>query len=362
MTNTPTSIPTDIPSEKKQISPEQKQKAAQLVAEKREKDRAAAKERLEGLTWEQLSPMEKTLLEGALQKDTVEDGVRRIYDNMHHTTGWTYCAGDGSVSGSPFTRGGKTVGMCQGYREAFADALTSYDALRKKTGSEPVKNGKLEIKPGNDLSNKLFCTKEGLTLMGGLKGNVYCKVNGKTSELMADGIDTINRFVFQYHWTLNVNGVFYDPIFPGTIGGAKDNVEWELGGPGQKKYMSDDGNRFVPNRNRGSTNGEFATTFIWVTDWPVFAAIVDAMRHLYNPSEDDPNKKDIDAILTGKKASTWSKNQHQWHDLAQKIVQENVKDQDTFLTVATAANDPMLGFLTKAQFEAMRKILDLAAK
>jgi hypothetical protein len=359
MSNSPTNIPTDIPPEQKQTSKEQIQKAAKLVAEKRQKDLAAAKERLEGLTWDQLSPMEKTLLDGALQKQTVDEGVQQVYHNMHHKTGWTYMASDraGTGSGPAFTRGGKTVGMCQGYREAFSDALTSYDALRKKTGSEAVKNGKLEIKPGNDLSDKLFCTKEGLTLMGGLKGNVYWKVNGKTSELMADGIDTINRFVFQYHWTVNVNGLTYDPIFPGTIGGWQDGVEWVLGGPGKNKYMSDDGNRFVPNRERGSTKGEFATTFIWVTDWPAFATTVKTMERLYTWEKDE-----IDEILAGKEASMWSKDQRQWYDSAKQMVQKNVKDQDTFLTVATAANDPMLGFLTKEQFAAVTNILDLAAK
>jgi hypothetical protein len=349
MTNTPINIPTDIP-------PEQKLKVALLVAEKLpkkapdEKDLAADKERLEGLTWEKLSDMEKTLLDGALQKDTVEEGVQQVYHNMHHKTGWKY-NGSESGKGPAYTRGGKTVGMCQGYREAFADVLRSYDALRKKTGKAAIKEGKLDVE--QDFIDAYFCTRQGLTLMGGLKGNVYCKV-GRDGTLLEDGIDTINRFVFNQHWTLKVNGVFYDPIFESITATGQDNVEWTLAA-GTDRYLADDGSRFVRDNARPSPNGEFKFTFIWVTDWQLFTVTVNGMEHLYTRE-----KKDIDEILSGKEASTWSADQKESHGLAEQIVQEYVSDRDTFLKVVTAASHPDSNLLNTEQFEGVKNILDLA--
>ena len=192
--------------------------------------------------------------------------------------------------------------------------------------------------------------------MGGLKGNVYCKVNGNNSELLEDGIDTINRFVFSGHWTLSANGVFYDPIFESITASGEQNIEWKLGKNGPTKYLADDGkSRFVPNLARKSTKGEFFTNFIWVTDWPVFAVTLNGMEHLYTE-----HKEDIDEMLAGKRSSNWSADQREWHDLAQKIVREYVSEQDTFLMVATAGIETRL--LTNAQFAGVTNILNLAAK
>jgi hypothetical protein len=347
MANTPTNIPTNIQAD---IRPEQIQKAAKLIAERTLSPvELKDKERLEGLTWEQLSPMEKTLLDGALEKDTVEEGVRQVYQNMHRRTDWKY-KGSEPGKGPAYTRGGKMAGMCQGYRDAFADVLHSYDALRKKTGKAAIKDGKLDVE--QDFIDAYFCTRQGLTLMGGLKGNVYCKV-GSDGTLLENGIDTINRFVFNQHWTLKVNGVFYDPIFESITATGQDNVEWTLAA-GTNKYLADDGSRFVRDSARPSPNGEFKFTFIWVTDWPLFAGTVNGMEHLYTRE-----KEDIDEILAGK-SSRWSDDQKEWHDLAQKMVQENVSDRDTFLKVVTAASPPDSDLLNEEQFEGVKNILDLA--
>ena len=324
-----------------------------MLAEKLGPSRPAENERLAELTWENLSEMERTLLDGALQKDTVDEGVRQVYENMHRRTGWKYNGSESGVSGAAYTRGGKTVGMCEGYRNAFADALASYNSLRKKTGSEAVKNGNLQIK--SDSFIEYFCTRQGLTLMGGLKGNVYCRV-GSDGTLLENGIDTINRFVFNGHWTLNVNGVTYDPIFESITATGQENVEWTLA-VGTNRYLAENGSRFVRDYSHPSPNGEFKFNFIWVTDWPLFAVTVNGMEHLYTRE-----KKDIDEILAGKEPSKWSADQKEWHDLAKKMVEEYVSDRATFLTVVTAAANVDSALLNEEQFEGVKNILDLAAR
>jgi hypothetical protein len=350
MTDKPTEISTDIPPERK---------AATLIAGKMPnlsdaKDPAVEKKRLEELTYETLTDMEKTLLDGALQKQTAEDGARQVYHNMFHKTGWKYMAGSGKAEGIFYTRKNLKTGMCESYRNAFKEALLCYESLRKKTGSAAVKDAPLNILEGDDLRDLNFCTKQGLTLMGGLKGNVYCMVDG-TGKLLEEGIGTINRFVFTGHWTLSVNGVFYDPIFE-SIGGKEDNVEWKLA-PSPNRYLAPDGkNRFVPNKASIPPNGEFGANFIWVTGWGVFAATVKTMERLYTGHKDE-----IDEILVdGKKTSKWSKDQRQWHDWAQKIVQDSVSEVDTFLMVVTAGYNT--DCVTRPQLASVTKILDLAAK
>ncbi|MEA2312505.1 MAG: hypothetical protein QOE28_2473, partial [Solirubrobacteraceae bacterium] len=77
-----------------------------------------------------LSPMAQTLLEGALEKTGVDAAVRQIYDNMFTKTGWTYNASVANTSGPSYISGGKTSGMCESYRNAFAEILKIYGGLR----------------------------------------------------------------------------------------------------------------------------------------------------------------------------------------------------------------------------------------
>ena len=293
-----------------------------------------------------LSPMEQTLMTGALEQDSVDEAVRQIYDNMHKLTGWQYNASITDISGPSYTKGGKTVGMCESYRNAFAEALKCYDMLRKTHPNNHVRRASLNIELGNTLAPDRFCTRRGLTLMGnGLKGNVYLEVDGRGNPLNK-GIDDINKFVFKGHWTLKVNGVEYDPIFY-SIG--EDNVAQML----NASYEAD-GGRFIANPGAPIPTGEFGATFVWVSDWAQFQSTVATMKSLY-----EKHKKDVDAILSGEKEpreGIISKTDRKCYSEAKKVAKNGVDDQATFRQVVDDASR----FLKASDVTAVGKILDLA--
>ncbi len=220
-----------------------------------------------------LPAMAQTLLEGVLEKKTIDAAIRQIYDNMFQKTGWKYMASEKNISGSSYINGGKTTGMCESYRNAFAEILTVYDRLRPSHPEAAIKNGALNIVLGNDLSNQRFATRQGLTLMGAtaLKGNVYLQVDG-SGNVVAQGLDGVNIFVFYGHWTLKVNGVEYDPIFH-SIG--QDNIGALL----DKDYVGGAGQFFADVSKPIATN-EFGATFIHVTDIAGFRTLLTKIEQL----------------------------------------------------------------------------------
>jgi hypothetical protein len=294
-----------------------------------------------------LSATEKKLLTGALEKATPDEAVRQIYDNMFTLTGWLYKGSAINSNGLAYTQGGEVMGMCESYRNAFQEALRCYKALRKIP-----EDGDPKISRDQSLVDERFCTGRGLTLMGnGLKGNVYLKVNGFATPL-EEGIETINRFVFQGHWRLTVNDVVYDPIFR-SIGG--NPVDLRLEG---KLNMAQDGSCFLPDLGAPSETGEFDSGYIWVTDWKTFEKTVEAMEALY-----DDNTKEVDDILSGKTATkdTFRSDRRSYRK-AKELVKESVGDPATFRKVSALAAHWMVMGLENEQNKAVGKILDLAAK
>jgi hypothetical protein len=185
----------------------------------------------------------------------------------------------------------------------------------------------------------------------GLKGNVSLKVNGYGTRL-EEGIETINRFVFKYHWRLKVNGKVYDPIFHSIDG---DPVEWELEGG---KYEADDGSCFFRDVTAPTELGEFVSTCIWITDWKVFENSVVAMTELYNAY-----KKEVDGILSGSVSTKdMFRSDRTSYRKAKELVKNSVGDPATFRKVAEVGEHYTIGALNKQQVEAVGKILELAAK
>jgi hypothetical protein len=223
-----------------------------------------------------LSAMAQKLLKGALEKDSIDEAVRQIYDNMFRKTGWKYRAGASNTSGRAFIDGTTDVGMCESYRNAFAEIVGIYDRLRKDHSDEAVREGTLDVELGNELSTKRFVTRDGLTLMGKskLKGNVYLDVE-PNGNVLGRGLKEINRFVFSGHWTLKVNENVYDPIFYSI---NVNNVDMILGdgGPsdpnGDRKYGKDEV-QFLATTEKPIPTGEFTGTFIRVSDFPAFLEI-----------------------------------------------------------------------------------------
>jgi hypothetical protein len=234
-----------------------------------------------------LSPMAQSLLEGVLEKNTIDEAVRQIYDNMFQRTGWTYSASTRDTSGKSYIEAGKTSGMCESYRNAFAEIVSTYDRLRPGHPTDAIKNGVLTIELGNDLASQRFATRKGLTLMGAtaLKGNVYLEVDG-SGTVRDRSTDSISTFVFSGHWTLKVNGKEYDPIFHSinqpNVANALD-LEYSYGA-----------GRYLADTSKPVPTGEFGATFVNVTDWATFEATVQAAEKLY-----DDNTGKVEALLSG---------------------------------------------------------------
>jgi hypothetical protein len=303
-------------------------------------------------TIDHLPAMAQTLLEGALEKDTINEAVLQIYDNMFKKTGWKYNASIPNVNGKSYIDGSKTVGMCESYRNAFAAILGIYDELRKNHPTDAVKNGALAIENGDDLVAAKFYTKTGLTLMGttALKGNVYLQVDGEGKTLQ-EGLDTVNTFIFKGHWTLKVNGTEYDPIFyaPGvaTLGKILD------------ANYSDGTARFLADVNKPIPTSEFGATFMQVTDFPAFAARVKAISDFYTA-----NQQDIDWMLQSNFLERWMKGMFVKKNAdivrsGKRIFDAQVTDKAGFQRLFDAAYKAMA--LTRDQKTAYDKVKELAS-
>lgn len=295
-----------------------------------------------------LPPQLQRLLTGALEKRTIDAAVRQIYDNTFTRTGWTYCASATDTDGEKYCDGSKTVGMCESFREAFKYALEQYDKLRCTHPDDAIRNGALTIVQNQKYTGTRLVTKQGLTLMGPtqLKGNVYRRVDG-TGKCAAEGVDAINRFVFCYHWTLDVNGVNYDPIFYSI---QQDNVAATL----DREYFAGDA-VYLADTDKPIGTKEFGATFVHLTDFPTFVSIINAMRNLYNANSDR-----IDKLLAEGKTKRWVR--RHFHapgkaDSAQRIVAQ-ITDRDTFAEIVGLAYKR--GRITRDQWVGYSKITALA--
>jgi hypothetical protein len=297
-----------------------------------------------------LTPMEQTLLTGALEKLSIDEAVVKIYDNMHKLTNWQYKGSEKERDGKAYTKRGKTVGMCESYREAFKEALLCYDTLRKQHPNSAIRDGQLDIVDGQDLTGTTFVTPTGLTLMGNkIKGNVCLVVDGR-GEKKEEGFDAINRFMFTYHWTLKVNGKNYDPIFY-SIDGKSDDIVLN-----EKTRLAPDGSRFIPNRTIKIPTGEFDSSLVWVTDWAQFDKTMNALIALYTKY-----REDVDDIVAGTKSTqegVLSKTDRKCYKEAKKLVDENVTDPQTFQDVIAGLPDI---FIRGSQRAGIGQVLKLAS-
>jgi hypothetical protein len=299
-----------------------------------------------------LSDMAKALLEGVLEKTTIDEAVLQIYKNTFSKTGWKYNASIPNAVGKSFIDEGKNVGMCESYRNAFAYILGIYDNLRKTHPTDAVKNGALKIDNGDVLVNDRFYTKSGLTLMGAsaIKGNVYEQVDD-SGKMLQEGLGTINTFIFRGHWTLIVNGVEYDPIFyaPGvpTLGGLLD-----------AQYASGKV-RYLANKKQAIPTGEFGATFVQVTDYPAFAERVKAINDHYTT-----NKRAIDWMLDSNFLQRWKSAIFKMRNASvvrqgRALYNLQVPDVANFEKVFALAYDNLL--ITRDQKKAYDKIKQLAS-
>ena len=290
--------------------------------------------------------MAQTLLEGALEKTSIDAAIRQIYDNMFQKTGWRYKASAKDVSGPSYITGGKTEGMCESYRNAFAAILTIYDQLRLSHPDDRIKNGALNIVLGNDLAAQRFSTRKGLMLMGGtaLKGNVYLQVDG-SGNILDQGLDSINTFVFLGHWTLKVNAKEYDPIFHSI---DKDNVGNTL-----DMHYSDGVGRFLADTSNPIPTKEFGATFVHVTDFGTFQGIVQDIETLY-----ETNTSDVEALLSGSKLKQiqglFRPKRSKVAKDAADIVTRRIADRATFTRVVDVAYNA--GKITRPQKKACDKL------
>ncbi len=234
-----------------------------------------------------LTPTARSLLEGVLEKNTIDEAVRQIYDNMFAKTGWTYNASVSDTSGRNYISGASTSGMCESYRNAFAEIVSIYDGLRPAHPVDAIKNGVVTIELGNALGPQRFATRKGLTLMGAtaLKGNVYLEVDG-SGTVVDSSIDSLNTFVFKGHWTLKVNGKEYDPIFHSI---NQNNVAKML-----DETYSDGTGRYLADQSKPIGTGAFGATFVHVDDWATFSATMQEVEAIYSG-----NTKDVNALLSG---------------------------------------------------------------
>ncbi|HWE54166.1 MAG TPA: hypothetical protein VG435_01565 [Acidimicrobiales bacterium] len=276
--------PTEVVAEKPPVpTNEPPKKPGGLFAKNPNKIKAIDRARV---SIEECTAVEKVLFEGALEATSLDAAVKRIYSNMHHNTGWVYRAGVTSTDGKALLDGASNQGMCATYRNAFNLAVSAFDSLRKAVGGESLQGGELKIESDDSLNGKHFVTGTGLTLMGGLRGNVYIEVDGK-GAILARGDKEINKFVFTNHWSSRVNDTYFDPIF-------------ELTEPPEittltAQKVDPDGGRYLANRHRQTPDEEFSSTYIYVSEWPAFEKTVSDMRKLYTE-----NKEEVDGILAGK--------------------------------------------------------------
>lgn len=211
------------------------------------------------------------LLEGALEQDTVQAAVRRIYENTFTAPGWSYSA-SATSRGQDLCQGTARQGHCQQFSDAFQYLLGVYGERRAAHRLPEVARGQLEVTQVTDLGGRNFVTRTGLTLRGGLRGNVYLRVDS-TGAPLVEGIDAINQFVFHGHWTTRVNGVDYDPIFH-TV--DQDNVGRLL-----DVYYRHGDEIYLVDRSRPTPGGEFAATFVHLVGYGDFRATVDTAIALY---------------------------------------------------------------------------------
>ena len=179
--------------------------------------------------------------------------------------------------------------MCENYRNAFAEILRIYDGLRASHPADAVKKGTLKVVLGNDLNGQKFATRRGLTLMGttALKGNVYLEMDG-VGGILRRGLDRINTFVFSGHWTLNVNGKNYDPIFHSV---DEANVGTRL-----DEWYADGAERFLADMSKPTPAGEFGATYVHVVDFPTFLGTITEIEALHQalPGRSKKSKKAAD--------------------------------------------------------------------
>ena len=220
-----------------------------------------------------LPAMTQALLDGVLAQKTIDAAVRKIYDNMFQRTGWKYTATESNISGPSYVSGAKNAGMCESYRNAFAEILRVYDGLRPGHPEAAIRDGAVNVELGNDLSTHRFVTRQGLTLMGAtaLKGNVFLQIDG-SGNVLAQGLDAVNLFIFKGHWTLKVNGVEYDPIFH-SIG--QNNVGALL-----DDTYSDGTGQFFHDVSKPIATKEFGATFLHVTDIAGFRTLLTKIEQL----------------------------------------------------------------------------------
>lgn len=303
-------------------------------------------------TIDHLSDMAKILLEGVLEKTTIDAAVLQIYDNMFKKTGWKYNASIPNVNGKSYVEGGKDVGMCESYRNAFASILSVYDDLRKAHPVDAVKDGLLKVDNGDALVGAKFSTKTGLTLMGAtaLKGNVYLQVDGEGKSVQ-EGFASINTFIFRGHWTLVVNGVEYDPIFyaPGVA---------TLGTILNGDY-SDGTGRYLADISKPIPTSEFGATFMHVTDFPAFTARIKAIADYYAA-----NNADIDWMLQSNFLQRWAQGMFVKKNAdivknGKKLFNAQVTDKASFHRLFEAAYKAMA--ITRDQKKAYEKVKELAS-
>ena len=293
--------------------------------------------------------VEKILFEGALDMTSIDAAVKQIYTNMHNQTGWEYVAG-ANTSAQNLLDGTANQGMCASYRNAFNLALGVFDTLRKAVGTESLQAGELKIESDDSLQGAHFVTPPGMVLMGGLLGNVYMEIDGK-GAIQARGDELINKFVFTYHWSSRVNGVYYDPIFETNQKPAITTLTM--------KKVDPSGGRYIANTKRHSERNEFNATYIYVSEWAAFEKTVADMRKLY-----DENKKEIDDILSGKlklQTSKTPKTDRAVWTTAKQLVQTKVSNVTIFERTVQETNDT--AFADKpTSADAVSKIIALGLK
>lgn len=330
---------------------QQRESAAPVSVTQAQPDHAVQRAEGDLPTINHLPAMAQTLLEGVLEKHTIDAAVRQIYDNMFTKTGWKYNATTANAVGRTYIEGGQTVGMCESYRNAFAFILNIYDGLRRTHPDDAVKNGALDVQPGDDLVADRLYTRPGLTLMGAtaLKGNVYLQVDG-TGKALNTGMENVNTFIFRGHWTLVVNGVGYDPIFhsPGvsTLGATLD------------ANYSDGTGRFLADTGKPIPTGEFGATFVHVTDFAAFTNTVQAVAKYYTD-----HQVDVDWMLGSNFLQRWGKGIFKMKNAdlvknAKALVAGQIPDPVSFMQIIEVALKTAA--VTRVQKQALEKVIRLA--
>ena len=298
---------------------------------------------------DECTAVEKVLFEGALDMTSLDAAVKQIYSNMHNKMDWSYVAG-ANTSAPNLLDGTANQGMCASFRNAFNLALGVFDTLRKAVGSDSLQAGELNIESDDSLQGAHFVTPPGLVLMGGLLGNVYMEVDGK-GAILARGDELINKFVFTYHWSSRVNGVYYDPIFETTQKPAITTLTNLKVDPG--------GGRYIANKNRPSEKKEFNATYIYVAQWAEFEKTVADMRKLYAE-----NTQEVDDILSGKlklQTSKTPKTDRAVWTAAKQIVQTRISNVTIFERVISETQETAFA-AHKTSADAASKIIALGLK